>query len=210
MAQALRLALAGQGIAAEVLSDGERLTAALDRIHPDVIVMDLDIDSDDPCAALRLIGPAVAAGFRVVVLTGVRDRRRLACALEAGACGVVGKHEPMAFVVEQIARAADGQMVTPVAIREELLFELRRQRQDEARRLRPFESLTQREREVFEMLCDGTSAVGHCPDTFVSVTTVRGHINSILRKLGVQSQLAAIAMAKRAGWQEGPLAEGLG
>lgn len=200
MAQTLRIALEQRGLEALVLGPRESLAEGLERSHPDVVVLDLDLDESEPYAGLRLISPAVAFGSAVLILTGVRDRRQLAIALEAGACGVIGKDRPVEEVLDGVRRAARGEAVTPVAVREELLDELRCHRREEAKRLGPFEALTQREREVLTMLCAGVPAAAIARDTFVSVTTVRGHINAILRKLGVRSQLTAIAMAKRAGW----------
>ena len=51
------------------------------------------------------------------------------------------------------------------------------------------------------MIMDGSSAQSIAQDSFVSMATVRTQIRSILQKLGVNSQLAAAAMARSAGWQ---------
>src|SRR5205814_8599783 len=61
-------------------------------------------------------------------------------------------------------------------------------------------SLSRREGEVLRALMDGKSADETAAEQFVSITTVRTHIRSILRKLGVRSQLAAVALAHRARW----------
>jgi two-component system nitrate/nitrite response regulator NarL len=67
-------------------------------------------------------------------------------------------------------------------------------------RLAPFEQLTVREHEVLLALTLGHSAEEIAEAHYVSITTVRSHIRSILTKLGVNSQLAAVALAVRAGW----------
>jgi DNA-binding NarL/FixJ family response regulator len=64
----------------------------------------------------------------------------------------------------------------------------------------PFESLTPREAAVLGDLLEGRSADDIAEASFVSITTVRAQIRSILSKLGVRSQLAAVSMARRAGW----------
>ena len=61
-------------------------------------------------------------------------------------------------------------------------------------------ALSTREAEVLKALMDGKSADEMPAEQFVSITTVRTHIRSILRKLGVRSQLAAVALAHRARW----------
>lgn len=201
LAQTLALALLESGIRARVLNDvaPEAFAAALAAPRPDVVVLDLDLGPAVP-RGIDLIPMAVSAGAAVLVVTGVLDRHQLGACLEAGACGVASKQESIPVVVDKIRRAGGGEQVTPITDREQLLAELRVRRAAEARRLAPFENLTPREREVLAALCAGSSPAAISRDNFVSLTTVRGHINAILRKLGVSSQLAATAMARHSGW----------
>ena len=69
------------------------------------------------------------------------------------------------------------------------------------RALSPFEQLTMREREVLAALVDGLTAEEIAETHFVALTTVRSQIRAVLQKLGVRSQLAAVAYANRVGWQ---------
>jgi DNA-binding NarL/FixJ family response regulator len=85
--------------------------------------------------------------------------------------------------------------------RQELLAALRQQRAADRERLEVFERLTPREAKVLAALMDGKSAEQIATETYVSITTVRTHIRSTLSKLAVNSQLAAVALARRAGWQ---------
>ena len=81
-----------------------------------------------------------------------------------------------------------------------MLDELRTHRATQRSALSPFEQLTQREREVLALLIDGLAAEEIAETRYVALTTVRSQIRSVLRKLGVRSQLAAVARASRAGW----------
>ena len=63
-----------------------------------------------------------------------------------------------------------------------------------------FRLLTRRERDVLLAMMQGCSARDICRLSYLSMPTVRSHIRSILRKLGVSSQLAAVARAYRADW----------
>jgi DNA-binding NarL/FixJ family response regulator len=87
-----------------------------------------------------------------------------------------------------------------VAKREELLDELRAHRASLERNLSPFERLTPKEARILGALVDDMSAEEIAADHFVALTTVRSQIQAILQKLGVRSQLAAVAVANRAGW----------
>ena len=67
-------------------------------------------------------------------------------------------------------------------------------------RLRLFATLTEREEVVLAELLEGHCAEEIAKAAFVSISTIRSQIKSILQKLGVNSQLAAVALARRAGW----------
>ena len=67
-------------------------------------------------------------------------------------------------------------------------------------RLELFPALTEREQVVLAELIEGHCAEDIAKRAFVSISTVRSQIKAILQKLGVNSQLAAVALARRAGW----------
>jgi len=66
----------------------------------------------------------------------------------------------------------------------------------------PFESLSRREGEVLRLLMDGMSVNKIAETSFVSVGTVRTQVKAVLRKLGVSSQVAAVALAYKIGWDQ--------
>jgi two-component system, NarL family, nitrate/nitrite response regulator NarL len=69
-----------------------------------------------------------------------------------------------------------------------------------SRQLLQFDRLTRREEEVLSALMRGAKARDICAQSYVSMPTVRSQIRSILIKLGVTSQLAAVALAYQSGW----------
>ncbi|MGH9055096.1 MAG: response regulator transcription factor [Acidimicrobiales bacterium] len=81
-----------------------------------------------------------------------------------------------------------------------------RHRREDAVALVPFRALSVREQFVLGWLMEGLSADMIARRSWVSVSTVRSHIKSILRKLDVTSQLAAVALAYRVGWRPADLA----
>ena len=64
----------------------------------------------------------------------------------------------------------------------------------------PFRALTEREKEVFAALVAGTAPKQIAHRSGITVSTVRGHIQRVLCKLGVSNQREALAMARHAGW----------
>lgn len=160
----------------------------------------LDLHLGDERMATPLIAPMRATGARVLVLTAEREPSLLGECLEAGADGVFDKAQPFDQLVDTLHDAVRGLSVMSRGAREDLLASLRTTRLDDRRRLAPFESLTSREQDVLRGLLDGHSAEEIAADHVVALSTVRSHIKSLLRKLGVNSQLAAVALARESGW----------
>jgi DNA-binding NarL/FixJ family response regulator len=202
LAQSLTYALRARGLQVATCVDltPEAVVELVQARGPRLVLLDLDLGEHG--ASVPLIGRCVDAGARVVMLTAVTDRARLARCIEAGAVGVVGKAQPLEDLVGAITAVMDEGTSLSEAERQEWLAELRQHRSRESQRLEPFERLTERERQVLDALIDGSSADKVAAESVVSVTTVRSQIRSILLKLGVNSQLSAVAMARRAGWSE--------
>lgn len=200
LAQSLELALRAQGMVAQRVDGVSRseVLATAAALQPGLVLLDLDLGGQE--SGIPLIEPLRAGGAAVLMLTGVTDQVRLAECIEAGAVGIVRKQQPLGQLVEAIAKTAGGRPPLARAQRDELLAELRRHRAQERRRLAPFERLTTTEQAVLAALVEGRSAEMIAADRYVTVATVRSQIRSILRQLGVNSQLEAVAAARRAGW----------
>lgn len=205
LAASLAALLRGDGFDVAV-EEPDAPEALLERARghlPDVVLLDLDLGRED-LAAVDLIPGLREQGARVVMLSGSTDRVALAECLEAGAEGILSKATPFADVVEAIGRAVAGRTVTPPAERDRMLDLLRAERRARRDALAPFDSLTPKEAEVLASLAGGLGAEAIAEEGFVSITTVRSQIRGILTKLGVSSQLAAVALAARAGWTPPP------
>lgn len=206
IAQGLSLTLRSEGLVVYVTTEPEReLVLALARVHrPALALVDLQFSANS-FEGLELIEP-LSSMTSVLVLTGVTDPAVLGTCLERGAIGIASKSEPFDRLLERIERALNGEPVLTLREREDLLSAARQRRTEEARRTAAFGSLSGREREVLEHLARGFAADVIAERTFVSVATVRTHIQAILRKLDVNSQLAAVALVHTAGWK--PMAAG--
>lgn len=205
LAQSLALAFSRDGIEATVLApttDAEILEA-IGEARPALVLLDLMLG--DIGASLPLIDPIRRLGADVVIMTGEENPIAWAECFEAGAADVVSKSEAFATLVDRISAIAAGQRTHTEARRAEYLSMLREHRRSETVRLEPFERLTSREREVLAYLLEGVAAEEIADRTFVALATVRSHIRAILTKLGVNSQLAAVAAARHAGWQPPPI-----
>lgn len=203
LAHSAAYALRAHGIDAQVVevSTLAAIEAEVLRMQPQVVLLDLHL------GALGLSTPLIprlrAAGIDVVVLTGETDRAAWGACIEAGAAALVEKRLSFDELVDRLRRIIAGDAPMAAFERIELLEELSSRRRDEHSRLDQFRRLTARESEVLQGLIQGRSADEIAADTFVSLATVRSHIRAILQKLGVNSQLAAVAAATQAGWQPG-------
>jgi DNA-binding NarL/FixJ family response regulator len=199
--QSVAFALQADGIQAERVAklDRDSVLAAAAELQPDVVLLDLQID-DQGNTSVPWIEPLRELGACIVMVTGISDRVRLAECVEAGALGVVSKAESFDHLLSTIKEAAEMQALMSKSQRDDLLAELRRQRSEEEHRLAPFRRLTAREQQVLAALMEGKSAEHIAEEWVVSLATVRSQIRSVLMKLGVNSQLSAVAAARHAGW----------
>lgn len=187
---------AGITVIAEAASGREAVELAL-YYRPDVVVMDLIMPGVDGLAATRDI-VARAPEVRVVILTSSEEDEVGLMTLRAGASGFLRKDVGSSRALPRaLRRAHAGEAVVSRRMTMRLIEELRTVRHDGSG-LRPVRSpLTPREWEVLDLLCQqrGTDAIAE--ELFVSVETVRSHVKSVLRKLGVASRQEAVAVASR-------------
>jgi len=206
LAESLALALRREGLVVTVAT-GPTAEAVLEtgrRLHPAVTLLDLNL-GEEVGTGLALIAPLTNEGARVVMCTGTTDRLELARCVEAGAIGLASKRDAFDDLLDIVRRALAGEQLLHAGEREELLTDLHHHRLAERDRLAPFRLLTRREESVLELLMDGHPAETIAAKSFVSLATVRSQIRSILQKLNVNTQLAAVALARRHGWRpEGP------
>lgn len=200
LAETLQMSLSQAGLCVSMAPCGsfdEVLTEAA-AVRPTLVVLDLDLEGAG--YGYDLIGPLRELGAEVLVLTGTTDRIELARCLEAGALGIASKAHGFSSVLDQIRRTAAGETATSVTERAQLLADLSAHRRADQRRRAPFETLSARERDVLRQIVDGQQAATIAKASFVSLATVRTQIRSILLKLDVTSQVAAVAMARQGAW----------
>lgn len=201
LVESFRIALTAEGAEVHVppLSGAEAIIDTCLALHSDLVLLDLSL-GEVAGDGRALIEPLVAGGARVVMLTGSTDDAALGDCIARGAVGVIGKNEPLNAVVDRLRLASNGERILPAQRHFDLLTAGRRQRQARSRELGPFDMLTPREADVLDDLMHGRSVDQIASRHYLSTTTVRTHVRGVLVKLGVRSQLAAVARAVEAGW----------
>lgn len=203
LAQAVATALADDGLHPRVV-DPTELDGVIPTVEPGTLVL-LDLRLGHGLDGTCAVAPLTQRGARVVVVTGTSDPLPLAHALEAGALTVVDKHQSFADLVRTIVTIRSGEGPGQDERRAAILAAAARRRAEQASAAALLDRLSSREQEVLDQLCQGSSAQEIAQDAGVSLTTVRAQIRSVLAKLGVRSQLQAVARAhdlrRRAGGQ---------
>jgi DNA-binding NarL/FixJ family response regulator len=173
----------------------EEGTAKALQLRPDVVVLDYHLpDGTGLAAAARIF--AAAPATRIVMLTGAAPRAAMEQAAGLGICAFLPKDGSLSTVLDAIRHSRNGAFFVHPS--------LMVQSNPVSRPVTgPVPSLTPREREVLRLMSTGTDVRTSANLLGMSTNTCRGHVKSILAKLGAHSQLEAVATATRLGLLSG-------
>jgi two-component system, NarL family, response regulator LiaR len=171
--------------------DGEEAVSKARELQPDVILMDLFMPGISGVEATEAIHQA-GLPCKVVVLTSSLEDERMIQALRAGALSYLLKTTTPDKVVEAVRSAAQGISVLDPQAQQRLIGEL--QNKDKPK---PWEELTDREREVLKGIAAGKNNQEIADDLGIGIKTVKTHISNIFLKLGVMDRTQAAIFAIR-------------
>lgn len=166
-------------------------------LKPDVVLLDLHMRGMSGLEAVRLISEEVPTA-NVLMLTVSEDAEDLLDALRGGACGYLLKNIDTEALVEAIRRAADGESVISPQMTGKLVQGLRSPAREPVAVLEK-EKLTPREREILGFLAKGGSNKEIARSLELAESTVKIHVQGILRKLGLTSRVQAAVYAVEKG-----------
>jgi DNA-binding NarL/FixJ family response regulator len=168
--------------------DGSGAVAEATRCSPDVILMDLSMPVMDGVEATRAVLSA-EPGSRVVVLTSFSDRDRVADAMAAGAIGYLLKDSEPADLLAAVRAAARGEVPLDPRVAGALLPQQRRD-------ARGAERLSSREMQVLRLVARGLANKQIARSLGISERTVKAHLGSVFRALGVADRTSAALWAR--------------
>jgi DNA-binding NarL/FixJ family response regulator len=193
------LAQNGFDVAGEA-ADGAEAIAAAAQLQPDLILLDLSMPGLDGLSALPRLREA-APSCEVVVLTASGTEENLLGAIRAGAAGYLLKSEPPERIVEFLRGVAQGEAALSGTVALRLLEQVRSGGSRDAGVPDSIAAaLSARELEVLLLLDEHLATDEIAKRLFISEHTVRSHVKSLLRKLGVSSRreaLEALSKARR-------------
>ncbi|TML51673.1 MAG: response regulator transcription factor [Actinobacteria bacterium] len=173
-------------------ADGEQAVEVARELQPDLILLDLTMPGIGGLGALPLLREAAPACEVVMVTASVAEENLLA-AIRAGAAGYLLKTEPPERIVEFLRGAAEGEAALSGSVARRLLEKVRQGRHADAGVPDSIaRALSAREVEVLLLLDDHLSTDQIAARLFISEHTVRSHVKSLLRKLGVSSRRQAL------------------
>lgn len=185
----------GVEIVAEA-ENGEEAVAYAEQFEPDVVLMDLKMPQMDGLTATRLI-KAKHKDMHVVVVTASDDDADLFEAIKSGAEGYILKNLESGQFFDLLQGVMRGEPALTPALARRVLREFAG---GEGGNNEPVEELTERERDVLELLVQGVTSNRELAERlFISENTVKYHLRNILSKLHLQNRAQVIAYAMRHG-----------
>lgn len=172
-------------------SDGEEVVRLVERLDPDVILLDLEMPNVDGVEALRRLRKA-GSPARTVVFTAYDTDERILNSLRAGARGYLLKGASRADIFSAVRTVHAGGSLLGPAVTNRLLGRIG----EDPRETNP---LTPRELEVLALLARGLKNAAIAERLFISERTVKFHVGSILAKLEAQNRTEAARIAARRG-----------
>ncbi|MDO7867059.1 response regulator [Nocardioides jiangxiensis] len=167
-------------------------TAMIPALKPDVAVLDgrlPDGSGVDVCRDIRSVDPTI----RGLVLTSYDDDEALFAAIMAGASGYVLKQITGTDLIDAVRRVAEGQSLIDPTLTARVLERVR----SGASGPEELESLTAREREIFELIAEGLTNRQIGERLFLAEKTVKNYVSNLLAKLGLERRTQAAVLASR-------------
>lgn len=193
-------------------SDGADAISVIERLinegqAPDVVLMDVRMPGMDGIEATQVITERFPLARVLVLTTFDLDEYALA-AIEAGASGFLLKDARAPELIGAVRAVAEGDSAMAPSVTRRLISRLRDPGQQQGARVRnatveapeqALASLTEREREVFDLISEGLSNAEICERLFLSESTVKTHVGRVLTKLQLRDRVHAVILAYELG-----------
>jgi DNA-binding NarL/FixJ family response regulator len=169
------------------VDSGEEALSAVERLQPEVVLMDVRLPGIDGVSAVKRIQQS-APGVQFVMFSAYGDKRLLSDALAAGARGYVMKGSPPEDLIRAIRTVAQGRAFVDPSLSPTLLISASGTAD---------QSLSEREREILQLLAEGFHTEEVARRIGLSVETVKSDTKRVIAKLQADTRTHAVAIALR-------------
>ncbi|MEU8636506.1 response regulator transcription factor [Amycolatopsis sp. NPDC048633] len=181
-------------------ANGREALAQVERLRPDVVVMDIQMPLLDGIEVTRRVaGPGAENPAKVLVVTTFNVGQYVYDALRAGASGFLLKDAPLDELVEGVRTVARGESLLSPAVTRTLIGRYAERIQPAAPAGGPLDRLARRELEVLKLIAGGLSNAEIAAELVLSVETVKTYVSRILTKLDLRDRVQAVVLAYRTG-----------
>jgi DNA-binding NarL/FixJ family response regulator len=178
-------------------SNGEEAIELAGRLRPDVVLMDVRMPVLDGVEATKLITERDLA--KVLVMTTFDLDEYALSALRNGASGFLLKDTPSVQLVTALRVVASGDAVVSPSVTRRLLDRFLGSAGGQLRDASVLDALTDREREVLQLIAQGLSNTEIAAKLFLSEATVKTHVGRVLAKLALRDRVQAVVLAYETG-----------
>lgn len=182
-------------------SDGREAIAKVEELKPDVVVMDIGMPQLNGIEAARRIKKR-QPHTKVIILSMHSQERFISEALDLGASGFLLKNSNGVDIVRAVRAAMDGDTFLSPAVSRQVVDSYLSMKKGQGARQDLYGALSNREREVFQMIAEGRSVKEISEILCVSVSTVKTHRTNVMDKLKVENISQLIHFAIRLGLVE--------
>ena len=167
-------------------SNGNECVKMLAKLKPDILLLDLRMPEKDGLGVLEEVNFETLP-TRVIVLTAAEDDRDVVRAMRLGARGVVLKQSASDLLVKSIRKVFDGEIWLDNRMTAEVMKAFSKSSESGPRREKPL--LSDREKEIVQLVAQGFRNKEIGEKLFISEQTVKNHLHNIFDKLGVSDRL---------------------
>ncbi|MCZ7663084.1 MAG: response regulator transcription factor [Thermoleophilia bacterium] len=172
-------------------ANGEEALRLAAKLRPDIVLLDLNLPGRNGLEVIPELLTGADDRPAVLVLTVHADDDIVLKAVTAGASGYVLKHASAEELVQAIRRVAAGGHYFDDIVMKTLLRQTRQEKEPQL--------LTEHELRVLQLVAEGLTNKEIAQELFLSADTVKSHLETIFRKLGVSHRAHAVAVAMRTG-----------
>ncbi|MER5643436.1 response regulator transcription factor [Streptosporangium sp. NPDC002524] len=175
---------------------GVQAVQSVKTLRPDVVLMDINMPRMDGITATREICK-LGADYpaKVVILTIYDQDEHVFEALRSGASGFILKHTPTERLVDAVREAAEGDALLSPSVTRKLIDEFARRPVLSAAPTAVLGQLTEREREVFQLLVRGYGNDEIARALVLGDSTIKSHVQHLYQKLGVRDRVQIVIFA---------------